>query len=121
MTEVTFTQTAIIPDKVVEDIWITAIEGGCNYWCESMLTAEDMSTQKALMAGLDVDVRAWDDDESYHLNKMRMVDGIVSFCQLRDISPLAFTKADWYDIVDLDADVADLIVQFAVFGEVIYG
>lgn len=117
-------------DDDLENIIITALEGGIGYWaCLDNEVTEppewgDWSKQPADMPTA---VYAWqilqeggtlhfldeeDEAEEYYLDMSDLFKGIG----------LAIKKKEWDgDIDSLDACSADCIIQEAIFGEVVYG
>jgi hypothetical protein len=120
MASVTVTKTVDIPDGVLKDILITAFEGGINYWCNSARTISGEGCYEAFDADRYVILHEFDGDE-HLLNKKKVLNGIVKFCEFRKVAVEAFASDDWYDIINLDAEVADIIVQFGLFDDIIYG
>lgn len=117
-------------DDDLENIMITALEGGICYWaCLDNSEVEppkwgDWSKQPADMPTSEY---AWkilknggmlhfldeeDDDAEYFLDMESLFNGIS----------LCIERKDWNGDMDLmDAALADMIVQYAIFGTVIYG
>ena len=116
-------------DDDLENIMITALEGGIGYWAcldnseveppqwgDWSKQPDDMPTSeyawKILKAGgtlhfLDEE----DDDAEYFLDMTDLFKGIG----------LCIQRRDWDgDMDQLDAMVADMIIQCAIFGSVIY-
>lgn len=131
-TENTLTQR----EEILNDVFTTAIEGGINYWCTvrsyrwsdgppdynqvADFRAEIMETEAdehpehvidAAVIALGVR-RAFE-----HLQALRKAGVGIYEYQWRAIRDLHFGK---YDDVDYDADTADIIVQFGLFGELVY-
>ena len=109
-------------DDDLENIMITALEGGIGYW--ACLDNSDWNQQPADMPTSEY---AWkilldggtlhfldeeDDDAEYFLDLSSLLDGIGK----------CIANKDWDgDMDNVDAIVADMIIQYAVFGSVIYG
>ena len=113
-----------ITDENINDIVCTALEGGINYWCNRVKVkggdykgTECASDSVSLGATLLLHTI---DGEVAELNKSVLERGVA-----------LFMEEDGYGIIDpetltldtgqIDADVADIIIQLAVFGENIYG
>lgn len=109
-------------DDDLENIMITALEGGIGYW--ACLDNSDWSKQPADMPTSEY---AWkilqdggtlhfldeeDDGAEYFLDLNSLLDGIGK----------CIANKDWDgDIDNIDAIIADMIIQYAIFGSVIYG
>lgn len=109
--------TTIVDRQVVEDIFITAMEGGVNYWCAPVKINRDFVGQSyvdAFMSGNDVDVIAYEGDERAVVSVTNFAVGIVKAAE-----HYGLTVDRFYD--EHDAEYADVAFQYAAFGEVIYG
>lgn len=123
----------------IEDIIVTAFEGGIGYWCRkadviegSALTREPHeATSEFLARALMVDGaivlydnEADDPETSEHqMTVAALVTGVQDWIRLRTKSQNRGVAIDdgRLDTGNIDAEDADLIVQYAVFGEVVYG
>jgi len=107
---------------LIDNIMISALEGGINYWCASASIAPDkngnvvkripyLSTAEMVSRGATLAIQPDDETKSYYLDSKSVLKG---WKQYKVNNPKA-------DPEDLDADAADAIIQIAIFGEVIYG
>ncbi len=117
-------RTIKLSDQDIDDIMASALEGGINYWCckaeviEDKYLGEYASEQISRRGSL----RLYDSEsnEVYELTLDRFITGFVAACK-------AGYGYDWFDhkgcvdAYNIDADAADTIVQFALFGELVYG
>lgn len=122
-----------IDESVLEDVFVTAIEGGSNYWYflsddavrlirkavpkeeESCLS---IATFKAVMKGVEVPIHdAFDEEEQV---------GLISLETMADrLSKLA-TSGDRHHLLahieeNGDSESADVVFQYLALGEVVYG
>ena len=115
----------------INDLIVTALEGGINYWCGSAkivkfpngtFTGVSNEDQTNVRYASDVIgyggkltlTDAEDEDESWELDLPKMLKGIKMYCEDRN-EPLS-------ELIDNhDADTADSIIQYALFGEIVYG
>jgi hypothetical protein len=121
-----------ISDQLIDDTLVTALEGGITYWAISaeptfwpegkskMFPDHDPWASEVLTMGADLLIKVdpdLDDSEKnpYRLTKAAMVKGIRKYCEMRHITPAAI------DNDPVDAEGADVIVQLAIFGEVLFG
>jgi hypothetical protein len=125
--------TLKISTEVLEDIFVTALEGGSNYWYflsedavqkirKAVPKSEDpyLSTSilKAILKGVDVPINDAEDEDE--------VIGEISLkTMLARLQKLADSKNNSALINHIDgngdADTADIILQYLAFGEIVYG
>lgn len=111
------------------DIAITAAEGGINYWATiDTYRWRDWADEEDLPEDLCLVAISWDDPEDPKrrrhaaITPERIRDGLE--CGLRARLPsltalLVVPREDWTG--EIDADAADAIIQYSLFGELIYG
>jgi len=121
----------IIPDQEIEDALITALEGGSNYWYfipdvqvaqrhykETSLALSQKVIRAVLEHNETIDV--YDvEDENTHL-------GSITQANIQRGFQLWFAYTQEHDdaiIFDpgMDADAADILFQYIVMGELVYG
>ena len=118
--EITVTRKLKITDADIEDIMSSALEGGVNYWVEHITRPDGKHGE------------FWDQEltqgtgslmfrvvgRTYTLTKDNFLTGLAKYLE----NPL-------YDCIDgnkidpgnIDAECADMIVQYALFGGLVYG
>lgn len=121
----------VFTTEEINDLVVTALEGGINYWCGKAIKVrnedntfagvkpEDQSKIKYAsdLIGYGgklklVDVE--DEDEAWELTLSKMLTGIQKYCEENNVAPS--------DLMDnYDADTADAIVQYALFDEITFG
>ena len=117
-----FKTTVYITDDMVDNILCTALEGGSNYWIDKCVAnfwpegAEHVSD--GVSRGGKIVFFVEDDDDEYTLTLDDMLNGIEKAYDHRQSSS-GFSFKDWYE--NHDADDADLALQYALFGEIVYG
>ena len=129
----TITINQKIEREVLEDIFVTALEGGSNYWYylsdeatklirDAVPKSEDpyLSTAilKAIERGVEVPINDAEDEEE--------VVGTISLKtmqeRLQKLSRSANSDALMAHIKDEgDADTADIVFQYLAFGEIVFG
>lgn len=122
--EIKITTTYVYTDDDMENICITALEGGINYWARLDNTGADWEDKpkgvptsvwfyKLLKQNKAVRFYdAKDDEESWLFDMATLYDGIAK----------AIMEKAWDgDIDTIDAEVADMIFQYGLFDEVVYG
>ena len=121
--EVNVCRTFQLTQEDIDDIVCTALEGGINYWCRKAEVVDDdyygeYASEQVSRGG---SLRLYDREEkkTYILTLEKLLNGIKLYLE------------DYYDsycIVDgkietsmVDAPASDCMVQYAVFGELVYG
>lgn len=120
--------------EVLEDIFVTALEGGSNYWYflsekavkkirKAVPKSEDpyLSTAilKAIEKGVEIPINDAEDEE-WEI-------GTLSIKSIQDgLQKLSESSQRWalerhMNEDRMDADSADVVLQYMIFGEVIYG
>lgn len=123
----TRTSPYTITPEMVDDILTAAMEGGVDYWTRSVRVIGDVPasvkstlfpgdepfTSEMLTKGFDL---RWVDDEgkAHVLTLRKMKAGIKKASEHFRQTPAVFHE-------DHDATSGDVAVQFALFGEVVYG
>ena len=113
-----------VTDQDIDDIIATAFEGGINYWCYKAEVVGDylgeFASEQISRGGT---VRLYDsvEDAVYELTLENFMEGLT-----KAIEDNWYDEYGWYDgnsidTCNVDADVADVIIQLALFDDVIYG
>jgi len=123
MVKIKFDFEVEINPEDINDLMVTALEGGINYWCneatikdipkgmeENIIYASD-----AIGYGGTLILFDYESDEKHELNQEKFLRGVK----------MAMEHFDYGSFEDLfdnhDAETADCIVQFALFGEIVFG
>jgi len=131
MTKITITKEIEITDQQMSDLMVAALEGGINYWCrkaemkkdgiggfdgvtledeEEVVYASDLIAKGGTLILYDAE-----SSDKWELNKEKFMQGLVKTLEWGD-----FKNVD--ELMDNhDAETADVLVQFAVFGELTFG
>ena len=116
-----------IADEDIDDIMAGALEGGINYWCDDAEVVVDYLgtyANEQISRGGQLMLHDMEEDEYRILSRESFVDGVVMYLQnphpydIVDGGDMGFIKID---TGKCDAVVCDMIIQYAIFGEVIYG
>lgn len=113
-----------VTQQDIDDIMCAAFEGGITYWC---YRAEVVGGYKGKYASEQISrggkVRLYDsvEDAVYELTLEDFLNGIT-----KAIEENWYDNYDWHDgssidTCNVDAEVADTIIQLALFDEVVYG
>jgi len=130
--EITINQT--ISREILEDVFVTALEGGSNYWYylhpdaiksirKAVPKEEDPYLSTAILkAILDHDVKVFLNDAD---DEDEIVGVITRGTMQARLQMLAESNCKWALEAHLkeegDADSADIVFQYLAMGEVIYG
>lgn len=105
----------------IDDIMVCALEGGICYWCRKAevvgeylgeYASDQISRGGALILHDAESAQTWELTLEKFLNGVKLYFEQGCHVQVED---------NTIDTCDIDADDADCIVQFAVFGEVVFG
>lgn len=105
----------------IDGIMVTALEGGITYWCNEARTvgeflgsyASDQISRNGTLILHDSE-----DDKNYELTLAKFLEGLKLYIEDGNTEALCDGRIDPGNI---DADGADSIIQYAIFGEVIFG
>lgn len=124
------TKTITERDQAYFGIFVTALEGGINYWatCSRYVWTQESGHEDPL--GFHATIcDSEDPSEQYEVNRSVIATGVKRFIKhakekgFGEYFMAAARDLDWarWDNLDYDADIADAIVQFGLFGELVYG
>ena len=113
-----------VTDQDIDDIMCTALEGGINYWCWKAEVVGDYLGEYAseqIARGGELKLYDRESDDVYVITQEKLLNGIKLA-----IEHMYYDEYNWYtanelDCCQIDAMVADVIVQCALFDDVIYG
>ncbi len=116
----------VVTGEVIDDIMCSAPEGGINYWCgkaevDGNYLGEYASEQ--ISRGGTLILHDTEEGRSELLTKEKLLQGIRMYVEQPN-------SRDIFEVIDhelhidcgmVDAEVADAIVQYAIFSEIFYG
>jgi len=113
-----------LDDQFFEDIIVTMLEGGSNYWVDSIDIGGEkpkgmpysMWAAQAINSGGAVRIYPKDYPDVYRLTKEKLIKGVQMW-----INTHKYASQRLPDAGDIDAGDADSILQFALFGELVFG
>ena len=106
---------------MLEDLWVTILEGGSNYWVDAIYGEVSLKNGENLAKNFEVTIYhgadEWDSRVYSGTVNVRTFDVIHKGISLLsdDVKAVIMNNGDW------DANDADHIFQLGVFGEVRYG
>ena len=115
--------------ETAENIWITALEGGSNHWIDYIHTkGKDLKDGKQILQNFPVTIYhgsdGWSDPvETYlHREESEVVYGTSLTIITKGIHMLEASHIMCSVVQgDIDAEIADQIIQRGLFGELVYG
>ena len=118
--------TAQLTQQDVDDIMVSALEGGINYWCSEAEVVEerrcaDWGHEQIARGGALVLHDIEDNDEKWELDLEKFLNGFMLWIEQGLDEYGAVQKDGTVDCCQIDAACADEIVQLALFGEVMFG
>lgn len=105
----------------IDDIMVTALEGGINYWCRRAKVVGEYlgeATSDQISRGGSLILYDAESSDKWELTLKKFLNGVKLYfeqgCHVQ-------VEDNAIDTGDIDANDADRIVQFALFGEVVFG
>ena len=109
----------VIPDSFLDDILTTAFEGGSNYWLDSVVwgsPSKGASYLEIMVKNRTIDCYTDEDKIKRVLTKDKLLNAVQWFIETSIEGQNNLGVLD-----DHDAQDSDTILQYALFGEVVYG
>lgn len=115
-----------VTDQDIDDIMVTALEGGICHWCKEAVPVGDYLGDYAsdqISRGGSLMLRAANCDSTLELTKYKLLNGIKMYIQKNHNPEIldAFDGAIELDTCCIDAVVSDMIIQYALFEDIVYG
>jgi len=105
----------------LEDLWVTILEGGSNYWVDAIYGEVSLKNGENLAKNFEVTIYHGADEfespvygETVNVRTFDVIHKGISLLS-DDVKTVIMNNGDW------DANDADHIFQLGVFGEVRYG
>lgn len=108
----------------IDDIMVSALEGGINYWCGEAEVVEekrcaDWGHEQIARDGV-LNLHDAESDKTWELTREKFLTGFRLWLENGGDKYHAVSGGK-VDCCEIDAECADSIVQYALFGEVVYG
>lgn len=126
-----FPHTIILTPEDIDDIICTAHYGGISYWCDGVRYdgSQKKTTAECLLSGGGVQYHLEeefeDGVEEYTLTLEKLVKGVQMYVMDWVAKPKSFycilDGECGIDTANIDAEVADCIIQYALFDDIIFG
>lgn len=109
----------------IDDIVVTALEGGINYWCGSAKVVEEKRCSEwgheQIARGGALILHDAESSDKWELNLEKFLTGVKLWLQNNEDRYGAVASDGTLDPGEVDAEMADLIVQYALFGKPVFG
>ena len=120
--------TVKIPNEKIQDLIITALEGACRYWAsfkfptdykEKYSSYEQIPLKDGNIAVYDVET----DELLGYLNRASIKVGLQLMSNRKDMKGKAIPARHFKNLAtdNEDEETADVFMQLAVMGEIVYG
>lgn len=113
-----------ITDQDIDDIMCTALEGGITYWCgKAKVVGEYLGEygHEQIARGGKLLLYDMVEGSEHELTLANLLNGIKLAINKGYYADYNWWYCNGIDTCNIDANVADVIIQFALFDEVIYG
>ena len=112
----------VVTDQDIDDIMSAGLDGGITYWCCRAEVVGDYLGECAseqISRGGTLRLYASEADSVYELTLDKFLNGVRLW--IENERAFTLTNAGQLDTGDIDALAADMIIQYALFSDVIYG
>jgi hypothetical protein len=121
-----------ITDEQISDLMVTALEGGINYWCGKTEMKKDvlgigfdgvtLADDEEVVYGSDLIAKGGtlilhdaESSDKWELNKEKFMVGLEKVMEWGEFESIE-------ELMDEhDAETADVLIQFAIFNEIVFG
>lgn len=111
-----FEVTVAMTQAEVVDLFISACQGGSNYWCKELTPkGRHRDVYQAMLAGFRLIDTTGNEDKKVDVTPAMIERGVQLFVAKEVRHYANFISDQW------DAETADVFLQLCTFGEVIYG
>lgn len=108
----------------IDDIMVGALEGGINYWCRKAEVVGDYLGEYAsdqISRGGKLILHDAESSDKWELDLEKFLNGVKLWLENGDDRYHALQKGGTLDTCEIDGEMANMIVQYAIFGEVRFG
>lgn len=122
--EVEVSRTLTLMQEDVDDIMVSALEGGITYWCcEAEVVGEYLGEygSEQISRGGVLKLHDAESDDVWELTLDKFLKGVKLWYENGDDRYDAVQPDGHVDPCEVDGEMADMIVQYALFGEVQFG
>ena len=120
--KVTVPFSVVLTQTDIDDIMCTALDGGITYWCKyAEVVGEFLGNMASEQISRGGALKLYDaeSDETYELTLIKFLRGFQQY--LEEANQISRDASGHMNMDDIDADAADIIIQYAIFSEMVYG
>lgn len=113
-----------VTEEDIDDIMCSALEGGINYWCckaEVIGSYLGEWAHEQIARGGSLNLHDAEEDEVYELTIEKFLKGVQLAVEGNYYADYDWCNGKAIDTCNVDASVADVIIQLALFDDVIFG
>ncbi len=113
-----------ITQQDIDNLMCTALEGGITYWCrEAEVVGEYLGEYASdqISRGGKLILHDAESSDKWELDIEKLMQGMKLWVENGDDRYHAIQPDGSVDCGEIDGEMADLIVQYALFGEVVFG
>ena len=113
-----------VTQEDIDDIMCTALEGGITYWCRKAKVIGEYLGEyghEQIARGGTLELYDAEEEKDYLLTRDKLLKGIKLAYEQNYYLSYGWCDGHSLDTCQVDASVADVIVQFALFDDVVYG
>lgn len=121
-TKITIAHEIIVRDDDIDDLMVGALEGGITYWCDNAeVIGEYLGTygSEQISRGGRLLLHDFEGENQYVLNREKFLNGLRLFLEHSYVGN--YLAGNGLDCGEFDAIACDMVIQYALFGDVIYG
>ena len=117
--------TVELTDSDIDEIMCTALEGGITSWCDEAKVVGNYLGAYAsdqISRGGYLLLNDYESEEQHLLTKEKFIEGFKKYLKAPHGSDIleSVDKKLRVDTCYVDADIADMIIQYAIFEELVY-
>ena len=122
--EIPVSLTVKLTEEDIDDIMVGALEGGINYWCDEAEVIEEKRVadwgHEQIARGGCLILHDAESDDKWELNLEKFINGVKLWIENGDAFECGAIDNGTIDCCQIDAIQADNIVQYAIFGELVF-
>tara|TARA_R100001510_G_C7642130_1_gene199726 strand:+ start:1165 stop:1575 length:411 start_codon:yes stop_codon:yes gene_type:complete len=110
--------------ELAEAVWVTALEGGSNYWIDRVSYDDKFSIKSGtdLLKNFEVTVHHNADDWSGDYGEVTVGKSLDIVARgINSLPPDVKMSVMFPETCDIDAEIADTVIQCGLFGSAVYG
>ena len=115
----------VLKEEDIDDIMVTALEGGINYWCDEAEVVENKRVadwgHEQIARGGALIIHDAESTDCWELNLEKFLNGVKMWIEHGYADEAGAIYNLELDCGNIDAVQADIIIQFALFGDVVFG